>query len=226
MVRNIRTIGLFGKLDGLLWWKGILFCISFLSGRLFLFTMGFCEIFIKIIRGVKNISRKKVVFSMMFCIITAVIISGYTGALDTENDIERLKEYEKGSIKKVCLLKDDDEKNSALIQEVENQGYKSNIKMHITIGFADSRIKDFDILFHNESENYAKYIEEEWFLKRFLGKKTDSELKLVKMAAKSSNEIVAVTGATISSKAIIEGVNKAFKNYNLIKGGLINEEKK
>lgn len=96
--------------------------------------------------------------------------------------------------------------------------------MYITIDFSDNRIEDFIITSQNESENYGEYIEEEWFQKRFLGKNALKELVLVKMAAQKPEEVVGVTGATQSSKAVVEGVNIAFHNYLEIRGGLLNEK--
>ena len=52
-------------------------------------------------------------------------------------------------------------------------------------------------------------------LGRFVGKAQVS-LRLVKMAAQSKEEIVAITGATYTSKAIVDAVNMCLANYRKI----------
>jgi Na+-translocating ferredoxin:NAD+ oxidoreductase RnfG subunit len=47
-------------------------------------------------------------------------------------------------------------------------------------------------------------------LQRFSGKDASRDLSLVKVAAANAQEIVAVTGATITSQAVLDGVNQAF----------------
>lgn len=154
-------------------------------------------------------------------IVIAGVVSGSGETLHTS--INRIKEYENGNIKRVYLLKDGEE-FSKLIQKVTNRGYKSNIEMYITINCSDNRIEDFVITDHSESENYGEYIEKRWFQKRFLEKDAFKKLKLVKMSAEKPEEVVGVTGATKSSKAVVEGVNMAFNNYLEIRGGLFNEK--
>ncbi len=175
----------------------------------------------------KNISKKDLLIfiCLIFFLVIASILPGNIKAIHTRTTIIRLKEYEKGFIKKVYLVKEDNN-FSTLIQKVVSKGYKSDIGMYITINFSDNRIEDFMIVSHNESDNYGTYIEKQWFQKRFLGKSTKTELELVKMAAKVPNQVVAVTGATISSEAVVNGVNMALNNYKLIQGGLNNEKEK
>ena len=61
-------------------------------------------------------------------------------------------------------------------------------------------------------------INKDWFERRFVGKKVGKKLELVKMAAQKPKEVVAVTGATVSSQAVVKGVNRALHNYQQITG--------
>lgn len=92
--------------------------------------------------------------------------------------------------------------------------------MFLRIDMINDIISDLDIVEENETSNYGGHITEDWFEKRFIGKDTDLKLKLVKMAAKKPEDVVAVTGATISSQAVLKGVNQALKNYEDIKNNL------
>ncbi|MBK5251614.1 MAG: RnfABCDGE type electron transport complex subunit G [Peptostreptococcaceae bacterium] len=55
------------------------------------------------------------------------------------------------------------------------------------------------------------------FYEQYVGKSTKSELAVVKAGA-SGNEIQAISGATITSKAVTKGVNMAVDAYKLVSG--------
>ncbi len=55
------------------------------------------------------------------------------------------------------------------------------------------------------------------FYEQYQGKSTASELAVVKAGA-SGNEIQAISGATITSKAVTKGVNMAIEAYKLVSG--------
>ena len=58
------------------------------------------------------------------------------------------------------------------------------------------------------------------FSGQFKGKATEKDLEVVKTAPGKDNEIQAMTGATITSKAVTQGVNDAVKFYkDELKGG-------
>lgn len=70
------------------------------------------------------------------------------------------------------------------------------------------KIDVLDIIQENKTLDYGGYISEEWFLSKDINLK----LKLVKMSVKEPEEVVAVTGATISSRVVVDGVNEALGN--------------
>lgn len=55
------------------------------------------------------------------------------------------------------------------------------------------------------------------FYEQYVGKSTASELAVVKAGA-TGNEIQAISGATITSKAVTKGVNSAVEAYKLVSG--------
>lgn len=133
-----------------------------------------------------------------------------------QEEVLRLAEYEDKNIKKVYLIKEDNEPYQ-LLQKVTIKGYKDDIIMFIRIDMKKELIKNLDIIYQNETSNYGGHISEEWFVSRFEGKETRLTLKTVKMAAEKEEDVIAVTGATISSEAVVNGVNKALSNYRQIK---------
>jgi len=131
-------------------------------------------------------------------------------------EVIRLDKYENNNIKKIYLIKDSNEP-SQLLQKVSVQGYKDEIIMFLHIDIKKDYIKKLEIVSEHETEHYGGHISEEWFKNRFMGKDTRLQLETVKMSAKKESEVVAVTGATISSDAVVKGVNIVLKNYRDIK---------
>ena len=91
--------------------------------------------------------------------------------------------------------------------------------MLVLIDYEHESLTEVSILEHNETDNYGAYAAEDWFLARFQAKDANTDLRLVKIIAQQPEEIVAVTGATVTSQAIVDGVNAAFKVFRDFKEG-------
>jgi len=63
------------------------------------------------------------------------------------------------------------------------------------------------IVEHMETEHYVRDMGNSWFTDRFAGKSTDSYLELVHLEATRDNQIISITGATITTEGITNGVN-------------------
>ncbi len=133
-----------------------------------------------------------------------------------QEEVIRLKKHENENIKTVYLIEDDKEPVTCIQKTVVN-GYKGEIVIFVTIDMASEEVVSLEVAEQNETPNYGGYIGKDWFKKRFAGKNTADRLELVKMAAENQNEIVAVTGATISSKAVVRAVNITLDNYKKIR---------
>jgi len=136
-----------------------------------------------------------------------------------QEEVLRLDKYEDENIKKVYLIQMNNEPYQ-LLQKVSVKGYKDEIIMFIQIDMQKESINKLEIIYQNETSHYGGHISEEWFLNRFEGKDTTLTLEIVKMSAKKEEEVVAVTGATISSQAVVRGVNKVLSNYREIKNNI------
>ncbi|MGF7058492.1 FMN-binding protein [Brassicibacter mesophilus] len=132
---------------------------------------------------------------------------------DKYENVSRLKQYENRDIIRVYKALNTINENEEIVQIVRVKGYKGTIKLITSIDMDLDEVTDIQILSHNETEAYGGYITEEWFLDRFNNKNADRQLKTVKIIAERPNEIVAVTGATISSEAVVNGVNLSLANY-------------
>ena len=69
------------------------------------------------------------------------------------------------------------------------------------------------VVAHEETPHYVRDMEQPWFMERFAGKAVHEYLSLVRLRAQAGNEIVAITGATVTTEGVINGVNAAFGVY-------------
>ncbi|ABW66118.1 RnfABCDGE type electron transport complex subunit G [Desulfosudis oleivorans] len=97
------------------------------------------------------------------------------------------------------------------------QGYADKIELLVGVNPDLSAITGLFILNQKETPGLGnKIIEDDW-RNQFLQKKTDKSLAVVKTGAKAGNEIDAITGATISSRAVCTIINSTL---NDVKGQL------
>lgn len=116
----------------------------------------------------------------------------------------RVKSYEYGMITRVYVS------DQKMIQVVETDGYNENLIFLVAI--EKGQIVDFKVISHQETDDYGDYITEDWFEDRM---KVDCSqpLEVVKLAKEKPNQIVAITGATITTDAIVKGMNNCIDNY-------------
>jgi Na+-translocating ferredoxin:NAD+ oxidoreductase subunit G len=109
-------------------------------------------------------------------------------------------------------------KPTAYIASTAGKGYSSYIKMLVSLD-ADLRIRDVKILGHEETPGLGDQVEDRGFLDQFRGKTLD-RLKLVKVESKEN--IQAVSGATYSSRGVLNGVRDAVQTLVDKYGAAIN----
>lgn len=93
----------------------------------------------------------------------------------------------------------------AYISTTAGKGYSSFIAMLVSLDI-DLKIKDVKILHHGETPGLGDQVEEKSFIDQFKGKSL-SQIVLLKTETKEN--IQAITGATISSRAVTNGVKDA-----------------
>ncbi|HZX45123.1 MAG TPA: RnfABCDGE type electron transport complex subunit G [Candidatus Nanoarchaeia archaeon] len=102
---------------------------------------------------------------------------------------------------------DKDKKVIGKVLKVNTPGYSSTIQALVGIDL-ENKITGIDIVSQQETPGLGAKIEGEGFLSQFKGK-TSTDIKL----RKDSGKIDAVTGATISSRAISNGVKASMEQY-------------
>lgn len=101
-------------------------------------------------------------------------------------------------------------------------GYGGEIEVLTGIGM-DGKITGVTILSHNETAGLGAKSTEPEFQNQFQGKDATKDLTVIKNGQASDNQIQAITGATITSDAVTDGVNVSTKIFGALsetgKGG-------
>jgi len=92
------------------------------------------------------------------------------------------------------------------------KGFGGDIQFMLGIS-TDGKITGIEILGHEESPGLGANIEKDYFKDSFVGKNAKGELTSSKEPAKD-NEIQALTSATITTNAMLKGVNGILEVYN------------
>lgn len=127
-------------------------------------------------------------------------------------DAESFEEHENG----IFEGKDGDGAVGYCVSLDAPGGYGGDISM--MVGFdADGVITGIEILSHGETAGLGANCANESFKSQFAGK--SAPVFVIKGAAENSNQFSAITGATITSRAIETGVNNAYEL--LVEGGFL-----
>ncbi|MBZ9607021.1 RnfABCDGE type electron transport complex subunit G [Clostridium estertheticum] len=118
--------------------------------------------------------------------------------------------------KKEWFIAEKNGKVIAYIVPAESKGYGGAIKMIVSVS-PQGKIIEFAILESNETPGLGENAGKEPFRGQFKGKKT-KDLEVVKDKSKENN-IQAMTGATISSKAVTKGIKEAVEQVTQFVGG-------
>ena len=95
-------------------------------------------------------------------------------------------------------------------------GFGGPIEMMVGIG-SDNVVKGIEILSHSETAGLGAKADTDEFKARFVRKNPD--LTVTKQPTEDIAEVQAITGATITSRAVAEGVKQAGEIINEIEGG-------
>jgi len=109
-----------------------------------------------------------------------------------------------------------DGKIIAYVVPAESKGYGGAIKMLVSVT-PKGKIIDYDILVSKETPGLGDNASKKPFESQFEGKKV-ADLVVVKDATKVNN-IQAMTGATISSRAVTKGIKEAVEQVSQFIGG-------
>lgn len=103
---------------------------------------------------------------------------------------------------------------------VSSVGYNGPIELLAAMDADKNSLKGIKILNHTESLDYAEHIESNWFLDRFKNIVVDEYLNLVVLDKENPEDIIQVTGATVSSQAVVNDVNSAIGAYQYLNNNI------
>jgi len=104
------------------------------------------------------------------------------------------------------------------IVESSGRGYSSFIRLLVAVN-PDYTVSGVEVLSHAETPGLGDQVGERWFKDQFKGKSPDH---LVVIKGETKDDIQAISGATISSKAVTKAVKEAVETLKAEseKGGL------
>lgn len=167
----------------------------------------------------------------IICAIAAYILgltNNITGPVIEERNIQANNESRQEVLKDAQEFIEVKDVKGDLIEEVY-QGKKGNEvvgytikttpkgyggKIEVMVGISkDGKISGVKIGNHSETPGLGSKSKDPEFKDQYNGKSTNTQLNVVKGKANNDNDIVAISGATITSKAVTSGVNAAMNLY-------------
>ena len=97
--------------------------------------------------------------------------------------------------------------------KVAPKGYAGPVEIMVGLS-TDGKVTGIKILSHSETPGLGANAPQPKFSDQFKNKPTKDKLEVVKTVPAKDNQIQAITGATITSKAVTLGVNDAIDFYN------------
>ena len=115
------------------------------------------------------------------------------------------------------LYKLSDKKDVALgyVFLTQGQGYAGPIKLLCGVDAKIKSILGIEVIESTETPGLGARINEGWFKAQFKGLNVTKAMGYVKSKKRKSNEIEAITGATVSSRAVVDILNVAIKDLRL-----------
>ena len=140
-----------------------------------------------------------------------------------ENDIKKLSKKLKGDYGKNGLeienaLKAYHQKQTIgyIIQVIDHDGFGGDIEIIVGINL-QKEITGVEIYQFDETVGLGMNAKNEEFRNQYVGKKVD-HFQVVKNGKQNEDEVDSLSGATITSKAMTNGINGALDFYDLLKG--------
>ncbi len=139
------------------------------------------------------------------------IIMGYTQVLPQAVNLEDMPLPDDSMITGIVRSEKDGQPNG-YIYTVTPNGYNGQIHLMVGISYPHGTISGVKILQQTETPGLGAKCTEPEFLSQFAGKPLQKKLVVKKTAAKES-EVQAITASTVTSKAVVSGINAARKHY-------------
>lgn len=168
----------------------------------------------------ENSSLFKIAMNLtLACLLSGLIIAGTYAVTDPiakqkgkelENQarkelVAEAQSFQKVSGKDEWYAAVNNGKIIAYVVPAESKGYGGAIKMLVAVT-SDGKVLAYKILHHNETPGLGDRASDSKFKQQFVGKTAD-QLEVVKVP--TDHNIQALTGATITSRAVTKGIKEA-----------------
>jgi electron transport complex protein RnfG len=127
--------------------------------------------------------------------------------------------YAADSLDEVCFATDGDDVKGVIITITNSDGYGGDIQMVVGIS-SDYVITGLEFLSISETVGLGMQATEDDFKNQFVGVSISKKFTYTKSGSSSSSEIDALSGATITTSAVTEGVNAAISVVVTMLGGV------
>ncbi|MCI8496882.1 MAG: RnfABCDGE type electron transport complex subunit G [Clostridiales bacterium] len=114
--------------------------------------------------------------------------------------------------------KDASGETAGYVFTTSSKGYGGAVEVMTGIS-ADGKVTGVVLLDQNETPGLGQKATQSWFTERYLKDVPDNGFTVKKGSASADNEIEAITGATITSRAVTNAVNEAVDLYHQITEG-------
>lgn len=132
-----------------------------------------------------------------------------------ESEIEASDE-----ISEVYEAYDDESEKVGYVFKLTTKGFHGPVDLVIAIG-SDNKVSGMKVLAHSETPGLGAKITEDKFTSKITNLPIDEEIEMVKVSPTKENQVEAISGATVSSKAVGTAINDVIRFY---KGNVIGEE--
>lgn len=99
--------------------------------------------------------------------------------------------------------------NNGILMIFDTEGFHDGLIIGVEINTASNAISQVKILAHQETIDYGGVVDQGWFTQKYHQQSINKPTNTVRYMSKNEDDIVAMTGATITSQAINHIINQA-----------------
>lgn len=132
-----------------------------------------------------------------------------------ENELMKIKE-KFPNIENIEIAKTADKKLGYVFKTYGKNGYGGDILMLMAVNIEDNTIVGFKVLKHSETPGLGSRVTTEEYAQSVVGNKATAPL-VRSLNPDKDNDIQAITGTTISVKAVLNGLNSAIEALGELK---------
>jgi len=100
-----------------------------------------------------------------------------------------------------------------VIYTVEPKGYAGAVRTLVGFDIAAKNITAIKVISQKETPGLGAKASESFFTERFQEKSAENPVEIVKQEPAKGNQVLAITAATITSRAVASGVNAAREHF-------------